>query len=1177
MFAWWTDFFAASAVLLAVMLLTSLVVRQPVHRMAIAWSGIAGMLVLAVLCAVPMWPKIGLFERRIVEWKYHQPLEAGRADVAARVSPDASPPSPLNRTRENVAPANVALIPRESAADSENARSEAGASFGKAQPLAWLRGALVCGAAIIVAWLAVGQFRVWRLCRRATAAPADVDAELRNIIGSAARPPRLLVQVSVSSAVATGTWRPTILLPAHIVNANSFVEQEAEPMNACSLRAMLAHEWGHIERRDLWLLAIGRLLLVALFANPLYWLLWRRIRSDQEMLADHAACNHCGRHAYAETLVHWARELRQRESRLGWTIGIWERPSQLSRRIAMLLDEKIQFQRSCSRRLRSVTIGAAVVVVGGLSPFTLNPPARALAVPVVRADRIEKSAKAPMADATQVLVHIEGICTDAKRKPIANATVRLFRIDDSEKDFLRPGGRMKWVKTAMDDPAEKKEMPLTFQAGYGDPAKQRMLQETRTDADGRFHFSELPADEGWKSRRDTVWVVVQAAGKATSFSDPALRKHADGKPFVEPLKVRLETAASIRGRIMNADGEPVRGAIVTPTEFNYLPKPVPGILTAVTDAEGKYEINDSALFDVEHLPPTVLPFGAIRQASVMLAVEHADYAPGAVEYTKTPTTVDHVLQRPATLRGRVVLDEDDSRAAKCRVTWTHESGLSVSAETDEAGNYQLERLVPGSYTIQAKRKENDRLPASQKLSLVAGENRLDLRLKVGGLIKGRFVVDATGQTPQIEPSSFSSVMTVNAHLEGHDATDPSQVVQAYMEKDGSFLMPVEPGRQLLVIWHPQWQLVDAERWGKEGVETAKGQTAEVELRLAPRQGGWANLIAEARATEAAAKGKPAPPPMPEPVESAVAPDPNVLGDDGRMLKSIMDWPDELMPQEAMSYEAVLPMLEPFAAAEYATIDGEEHMTSISFGDSAEMFQDDRTGPMLWIEYSLLAHIDRFPHLQTVMMLGAPGDDAWLEPLRGNKALHGLVFAYPKKLTPAGIRILATLPNLQTLCAMGFTLNDDALKEVQRFPKLEALQFGGFVTDAGVAHLQGNAKLKALMIMSVGKPQLTDEALRYAATLPNLESLSIGTMTPGNQLAIGDDGLKHLAAHGKLRELSISGALITDAGLVHLRGVKSLKSVDFENTFVTPKGMSELKKALPELKTRVGTNPAIRSK
>src|SRR5262249_47460951 len=140
--------------------------------------------------------------------------------------------------------------------------------------------------------------------------------------------------------VALGTLRPAILLPARAVDGVS--EQQLEPV--------LAHEWAHIRRGDLWLLALLRWLLVALFAHPLFWWLRGPIRRAREALAAPAAAGNAGPIDYAATLLHWARLGRRR--RAAAALALWGRPSQLKRRIAMLLNPGYCVETRCPGRWR---------------------------------------------------------------------------------------------------------------------------------------------------------------------------------------------------------------------------------------------------------------------------------------------------------------------------------------------------------------------------------------------------------------------------------------------------------------------------------------------------------------------------------------------------------------------------------------------------------------------------------------------------------------------------------------------------------------------------------------------------------------------------------------------------------------------------------------------------------
>ena len=139
-------------------------------------------------------------------------------------------------------------------------------------------------------------------------------------------------------------------------------------------RPRSAHEWVHFRNRDLWWIALSGLLMPILFAHPAYWWIRRRTREDQELLADAAAAD--GRGDYAEALLAWARQTadRPRLAAAG-SVALWERPSQLKRRILMLLDRDFRLEPTCPRRWGLFVRGAMALSVLALSVLTFRPAA----------------------------------------------------------------------------------------------------------------------------------------------------------------------------------------------------------------------------------------------------------------------------------------------------------------------------------------------------------------------------------------------------------------------------------------------------------------------------------------------------------------------------------------------------------------------------------------------------------------------------------------------------------------------------------------------------------------------------------------------------------------------------------------------------------------------------------
>jgi Zn-dependent protease with chaperone function len=345
---WLVDYYLLATLLLLAVCLSWRWIRQPAHRITAAWIVMIELLALAVVCALPFWPRISL---------------------VAESSPKAAPLAIVQEQSQPVIPQRP-LLPVETmhplvdTSTIEKVSLPATPPAPPAIPWTWQEKAAAgygAAAALIFLWLGWGAAAAWRICRNAKPADESLLAELSAVAGDRPRP-RLLVSPRIANAVALGVFRPTIVLPV------AMAEKGPSP----TLRAVLAHECAHVRHRDLWLLSLGRCLLPLLFAHPLFWWLRRAIRSDQELLADAFAAGE-QRQNYAEELLRLVRNAARGPMTVSTAVGLWEGSSQISRRIAMLLDETFRIHPTGSRRWKFQALGLLLIFGGACSLLTLQP------------------------------------------------------------------------------------------------------------------------------------------------------------------------------------------------------------------------------------------------------------------------------------------------------------------------------------------------------------------------------------------------------------------------------------------------------------------------------------------------------------------------------------------------------------------------------------------------------------------------------------------------------------------------------------------------------------------------------------------------------------------------------------------------------------------------------------
>jgi beta-lactamase regulating signal transducer with metallopeptidase domain/5-hydroxyisourate hydrolase-like protein (transthyretin family) len=626
------DFHLASTAVLAAALLVTGLLRQPAQRLAIAWASMAGMVLSFVLAMVPGWSMVYLEAPTPVAEADFDSL-IGVSSMPADDRPFGTPPPPPSFDGV-VAPA--AFTPPVAAA---------------AEPRDWLgmlytaaAAMTLGGAAVTLAWLTWGAIVARRIVAQAEAAGVEAQRTLAELAAPSPTP-RLLISDRLATAVAIGLRRPAILLPRQMAAGG-----------ASDLRALLAHELAHVRGGDLWLLAGLRLVMVVLWPNPLYWALRRRVRLDQETLADAAAAELAGRHDYAERLVSWARDLSA-PPHLAGAAGIWEGQSQLRSRIAVLLDERFTVLRRSSLQWRASCGVGCLVLASVASLVTLGPAEERFPPAGTSNDRSSFSGSARDVDSVGKII-INGRVVDSLGRPIADAEVGLV-LDETDEHQQKPN----FLSTAKTN--AKGDFLLTCEEKFGDnlgtvwayavgyqptrplsvglirgispsgdshlelmPAaltKLRLLHGDRTPvADAKVHVStvRLPQSIGFPlplAWRDRFGATTDAEGYALIESVPAdaidgLRVNSvrsgeviyDGNYFlnVEPAKraphfeICLPRPGSVAGELVSTDqGAPITTAVNLHTEVRpeFGPRVgIWGIATATPDQRGKFSVQHLA-------------------------------------------------------------------------------------------------------------------------------------------------------------------------------------------------------------------------------------------------------------------------------------------------------------------------------------------------------------------------------------------------------------------------------------------------------------------------------------------------------------------------------------------------------------------------------------------------------
>ncbi|MDB5323845.1 MAG: Antirepressor regulating drug resistance protein [Phycisphaerales bacterium] len=266
---------------------------------ALAWASVQGGAALAVVWALcRMWRRMPgrvrcwlwrlAYVKVLAALIWTTPLQLALlpppvpAQVSSNVTRKEATAAPMPSSSSSPEITNKPSVSRSAAAPVGARINAAAIASPKANMLPAVAVTLWCiGATLAVLRLVRHSRAGARLRRRCVPlAESGLALALEDLTGrfGLRRPPRLLTGTDVPGPLLLGIVRPTIVLPAELLDAG-----------IQTIQAVLAHELAHVRRRDLAWTWLGATVGVLFFFHPLVWLARREERGAEEMACDELA------------------------------------------------------------------------------------------------------------------------------------------------------------------------------------------------------------------------------------------------------------------------------------------------------------------------------------------------------------------------------------------------------------------------------------------------------------------------------------------------------------------------------------------------------------------------------------------------------------------------------------------------------------------------------------------------------------------------------------------------------------------------------------------------------------------------------------------------------------------------------------------------------------------------
>ncbi len=392
-------------------------------------------------------------------------------------------------------------------------------------------GYAVLAGVMLLHWLLANLAVWWLLRKRRSISPglAALFAEM-----SWPRRTRLIVSDRVQVPFSVGFWRPTVVLPAKLVDEATTEE----------LRWVLAHELTHVARHDTrtcWLFILGQ---VFFFYLPWFWWLRRQVRLSQEYLADAAALKWAGSPAdYAQFLLSWACP-RNAANNSAVQLPAVVTPvtgsgSDLFRRVTMMLDSKKTYTIGVSR---SWVAGLAVGLVAlGLLVGGVGFKAIAAEDPKQETPKVEKQNPFP-GELNKLFENMPGFDDDLAKELRERMEELRKQMEEMRKQMGKGGFNFQGQFPGGQFVFPNIENELPFGLAGTSPRQQRLGAQVREPSKTLIEQLDLPQNQG---------IVLEEVGANSAAAKAGLKPHdivleLDGKPVPSDAKQFIKMISEVK-------------------------------------------------------------------------------------------------------------------------------------------------------------------------------------------------------------------------------------------------------------------------------------------------------------------------------------------------------------------------------------------------------------------------------------------------------------------------------------------------------------------------------------------------------------------------------------------------------------------------------------------------------